>query len=44
MPTFLGFVIIPFLFYNGPFFVRRVEARHPPYIDCGYHVGFRAST
>ncbi len=31
-------------FYNIPFFVRRVEARNPACIDCGYQVGFCAST
>ena len=37
-------IVIPFLLYNGPFFIGRVEARNPPCIDCSYHVGFRAST
>ena len=36
--------VIPFLLYNILFFVGRVEARNPTGIECGYHVGFRAST
>ena len=36
--------LIPFPLYNMPFFVGRVEARHPTCVDCGYHVGCRAST
>ncbi len=37
-------IVIPFLLNNIPFFVGRVEARNPTGIDCGYQVGFRAST
>ena len=41
---FMRYALIPFLLYNIPFLVGRVEERNPTCIDYGYPVGFRPST